>query len=180
MASGFSLINPFVCVRLTTGISIILLMIYILHDLKDPIPRELWYTPFLRVMQDLYHQPQKPLNRTFNYQNLHFCCRVPYIKIIFGLTIRTYGKKVGLGKEGPLTGLFQQYFYRIPRSIANRTVCIADSVAAYRTDRTDPYRRISQHPTTSSHRLQPPASSHLPPATCLQAPASSHLLPPTH
>ena len=76
--------------------------------------------------------------------------------------------------------LFQQYFYRIPRCIANRTVCIADSVATYRTDRTGPYRRISQHPTTShtstppattpNRRLQPPTSSHLPPATCLQPP----------
>ena len=76
--------------------------------------------------------------------------------------------------------LFQQYFYRIPQCIANRTVCIADSVATYRTDRTGPYRRISQHPTTS-HTSTPPATtpnrSLQPPS--LQPPASSHLPPAT-
>ena len=32
-------------------------MILILHYLKDPELWELWYIPFLRVMQDLYHHP---------------------------------------------------------------------------------------------------------------------------
>ena len=99
-----------------------------------------------------------------------------------GAAVFHFGQKDvhDIGVAGTLTWLLQQYFYRIPRCIANRTVCIADSVATYRTDRTGPYRRISQHPTTS-HTTTPPAttqtaaSSHLPPATCLQPSASSHL-----
>ena len=72
--------------------------------------------------------------------------------------------------------LFQQYFYRIPQCIANRTACIADSVATYRTDRTGPYVTCLLQPATY---LQPPASSHLPSSQAThQPPALHHLQPP--
>ena len=76
--------------------------------------------------------------------------------------------------------LFQQYFYRKPQCIANRTACIADYLATYRTDRTDPYRKISQNtqalqsslPTSSSPparpAFQPPAPPTLQASTPLQ------------
>ena len=35
----------------------ILLMIDILHYLKDPKLWELWYIPYYGLLQDLYHQP---------------------------------------------------------------------------------------------------------------------------